>query len=803
MFTGYLDFANSTIAPAGDAFNLISDGNTGTVLSGNHSAHSFGANPPIFDWFTGTGATHIPDNATINSVRGFVAVATENDFGGISGATDVAFVFNSGNTFASGQGHAVTQQYALPLGTGDFGQTVETFYTNPIDNNHWKVKDIRDLHAGIGMSPVGGGGQDVILISELSFAIDWEVSGATPAIGDIAYADKYELAVTPNLNWPTQIDMFKPYNPGEPMFSNTKLFVKTLAATGLTYDTETRQYQHTLTEDEMQGILGFSYPDYLFSVRAIDNHGTRSQWANIRSFDAVLEHASNLFSVFPFESPSPAPAITLMGSKSASISAIEIDGDTGATRYPNVQKWEYDLSLTGGLNELFIRGVPQYGRATAYQKVKVDFPTGEVRVQYIYNTFDDFGAQHGVDRLQVYDETNVQFRVRIKDAFLHPAESNLLGLHHAIARDLDLPYDDEALTIIPNQLPYSGRMDQFYPSLRVNIRTNDIAIASPFFLVHNEHHRVQPQDLTVRLDIEPHYGPDPEVFSPPGNKVSDKEYAVDATSDTIRFKGESWAGREVFVTYARNYHVGIGEATTLSTVKTDLEAILIEGRQLFLVTLSPYRDGTETSDGLLRGPLDIQSTARFRDKDGVIQYGRSVRWTNLSLHRLTDPAFQSRYVNADGSPLNTKVEGYVEVFRGKAHHEWDKVVLGLDVWDPVDQTTEDGSNLPNLTDPIKGYWKSSAVEEQDRFTSTEAFDREFIAEKDRSTMVYIGIPYNEFKSGIGRDNDLKVVVKEPTKEEVLTEPSTFRASVSFIVTGQIQDSTFFPQTVFGGILFKP
>ena len=62
---------------------------------------------------------------------------------------------------------------------------------------------------------------------------------------------------------------------------------------------------------------------------------------------------------------------------------------------------------------------------------------------------------------------------------------------------------------------------------------------------------------------------------------------------------------------------------------------------------------------------------------------------------------------------------------------------------------------------------------------------------------------DEFKSGIGRDQDLKVIIKEGLHKEELTPPNIYRETVSFSVTGQVNEATYFPQTLFGGLLFEP
>ena len=90
-----------------------------------------------------------------------------------------------------------------------------------------------------------------------------------------------------------------------------------------------------------------------------------------------------------------------------------------------------------------------------------------------------------------------------------------------------------------------------------------------------------------------------------------------------------------------------------------------------------------------------------------------------------------------------------------------------------------------------------------RYSTTQAFDRGFVVEEDKSIMTYFGIPKEEFKSGIGDNDDLKVVIQEPENIEQLTEPGVYRATVSWSITGQAEESTFLPPTQWGGLFFTP
>jgi len=641
---------------------------------------------------------------------------------------------------------------------------------------------------------------------ELELAITGGIANYT----EVLVVSEYEIGITPDLGWDNVEAMFNAYSPSNPTDTNAKLFLKKglhVDLGTLTYDQEDREVYVELSDDEMDSFLSDGYPTYLWAIRGYTNRSERTQWSDIRKFAGQYEAPTSLFSVAEVPAVSPTRTVALAGNKDPSIRAIEINGFTGGVVYPSQETWRLDVPLEPGENIFNIRGYPIYGRATPIVQVEVDLFTGEVKRQSIPNTFDHFGALHGVDRLYSLDESNENYKTRIIDVFTHKADSNLQGLHHSVARQLDLTYDDYALTIRPTALESWRRADDAYPALELQIRTNNIYLASPGFKVHNEYHIIEPQNLSILLanEMTPNVTDEEDVFvySPPGNEVPKADYVVNYETKTLVFNKEKYQGKDCWVSYAKKLSIDIGPSITLSTVVTNLEAIQYDSRQLLTVTLSSDRVGTESSDGLLRQDIPLSSIDRYEHPTNGTTMGRRIRWTNLSLQGLLDQDYWSRHVNEDGHVLNTIIEAHVDSFNRMAHHTYEQIVLDRDTWDPVDEDVEVGGHLWRLWDAIGGYWRSSNLSNTTRYSTAQAFDRGFIVEEDKSIMRYVGVPKEDFKSGIGKTDDLKVVITKPSSVEQLSDPGVFRATVSWAITGQVSDATFLPSSVYGGLLFQP
>lgn len=761
----------------------------------------------------------LPAGATINYVRVFKALHSEEyissppDFHP-TGKTHVITSFWLGNGTNTGvytgtHGHfALNRIYDLnlypfiDLDVVNITQYVERFYTNPKTNLPWTIGEVSVMTGGYTMMKVPGADNEIIGINAFSISVAWTVTGTNYT--EVTDAYEYEIGITPDLGWANQLDMFNTYNSLDSTRTNSALILKKMSSAGWQYDPVNRAISMGLSEDEIQKVLSFGYPEYLWAVRSYDKFGNASPWSEVRKFYGVHDRPLTQFDLQTDLDGHNFPVVTLYGKKDPGLKYIEVSDDTGMAYYPNSDSWRCEFVLTGGLNELYIRGIPYNGIPTAYYRTKAYLETGQVYRHSVYNTFDDFGALHGVDRLTSLDESNVNYRERIKDVFIHPANSNLVGLHNSIARNLNLSYDDAAITIVPNTLPYSGKIDRVYPDISMIIDTNYIFFSSLSFVVENEYHKVDPQDLSIDFNQFVNLNEQVKVYCPYGVEVPVQDYIIDRDDVVIRFLKDKYIDKEVYVSYKKLVPVEIGTDQTLSEVVTGINAITYNGYSLFVAELSSNLSGDESSDGLLRGLFNVRSTERYRDADGAIQYGTKLRWTDISIHRLSDKEYQNRFLNSDGTTINSAVEGYIETFKDIVHQTWDRVELDRDVWDPVPEDELSNSLSPTILDSQKGYWVSYRKNgEEQRMFFTEAFNMAFNSEYDRSRMVYKGLKTEDFKSGIGDGDDLKLIIYRDTTEEVLQKPSLYRSTVSWEITGQITDSSYLPNTIYGGILFKP
>lgn len=619
-------------------------------------------------------------------------------------------------------------------------------------------------------------------------------TGATGGQFELSSVDTYDFGVTPDLGWYITEDLFKPYNPLEPTKSNSSLILKTdlsVSNGNITYDTGSRQLYITLSEDDMQKLVYLNYGASLWSIRGKTTNGIYTQWISPKRFTSYYQLPESYITVNNPIYTTHDRTVMLYGSKHDSINTVVINGMTGLTRYPSQSAWQYDTVLSGGINTFFIKGISK-GIETPYIYSKVTLETGSINQHKVFNTFDDFGLTVGLERIPY--ESNYSYKTRIKDVFNHPSDSNLLGLTNGIVRNLNLSYDDEALIIKPNQV--DGRFtDELYPNLSITIDTNTIYIGSTAFKRYNEYHKVDPQDNSVTLTYTTNYiGINSLiVYSSPDSVIAKDRYTVE--NNIIKLNEYV---PEIWVTYNNTFEISKLNKTVYQ-VYTGLAAFSYEDRQIFNIQTG-YLSGS--ADGLLKSTYEIRSTARYIDENEIEQYGVPIKWADVCINKLTDTGYQNRYTGEFGDLLNSKIESFVILFKNKSHIAFDTVVCDSDVFDPIDEATESSSYIPSIMDPVKGFWKSTNPLDSNKISTTKAVEMNFICDKDKTKLEYYGIKPSQFKSGIGDNDDLKVVLNTYTIKEDILKPDIFRATVAKNATGQINEASYLPETVWGSILFE-
>ena len=364
-----------------------------------------------------------------------------------------------------------------------------------------------------------------------------------------------------------------------------------------------------------------------------------------------------------------------------------------------------------------------------------------------WSHWSHFGFFLGLDRIR--GESNTEYRDRLLDVMIHRAGSTHFGLAHAINRELGLLYTDNAITIIHKTAPDGQPIVR---DLTVAVRADAMVFLSETFLVEDEAHTIPSDTLEISLsrNIERH---NLTAKDSSNNIVAPDDYVINPYRNTIRFK-DTHAGTDLLISY--NYHISVATNQTLANMVTEVTASITANAEQFVN--ATVASGYETKSGIgipLFPPSDISGTHIAFDHEEYYDELRAP-WGEAHTRSLNDPLFIESKLDVSRSMLRTCLMRYVEEARNIAHIEWSKTIFDFDRW----ATNMGLAEVPFLFDANVVHWTCENPQHTVEFTAEENNALEGVCPIDGSSLKRVGVPPSQMASGIGGDDDLKVIIEK-------------------------------------------
>jgi len=201
------------------------------------------------------------------------------------------------------------------------------------------------------------------------------------------------------------------------------------SASDLTY---TLASVYTLTESGM----------YYARMRSTDGY-TASDWSDILTFVVYL-YSPYPPTIDPVTSPADGFWQVITGTKATKLHVFirNNGGEWTEVSYPgtiDASLWRYNMPLVSGTNYIEVIATP-----TSYTEVAPSIPVGATiylivsipEVYNIWNCFDEFGLLLGLSRIP--EEKNYDYKLRLLDVYVNPANSTYVGLRNGISRELGI-----------------------------------------------------------------------------------------------------------------------------------------------------------------------------------------------------------------------------------------------------------------------------------------------------------------------------------------------------------------------------
>lgn len=418
---------------------------------------------------------------------------------------------------------------------------------------------------------------------------------------------------------------------------------------------------------------------------------------------------------------------------------VEFEDGIVLITYPTPTSWEADIVLEPEVTEYNYRLVSRAGVEYPWQTAVIVDKSSKPYVASAKNTIDLWGARLDTDRLP--GESNVAYRDRLLDVFVHRGGADHQGLLNAITRDLDLTSYDQALVIEAANSPVTGRR---FDSVYFGISNKYVRVYHPDLYVHGEKAYVDPVTRLVT----------PANYIAFGLKVtavdgSELDYDYDHLNNRLYLPTGS-GGQEVLLDYFY-MHVVSRTGKTVQELATELEALETPaGDQLLSITVDADA-AAQTAEKLQRIPehvIPIYSD----DSAGEEVEGLAVKWSDLKIEPVWEPELHESVRTWTGSLWNTKIDSAFVSLVDVAKQTWGTAVADDSVWGSTDFPLHGGQHIDCTYDAPLGYWENPIT--GDRYDSWQAYLGTDPVTGD--TLVYKGILRSDYQSGIGSGLDLRV-----------------------------------------------
>jgi hypothetical protein len=604
------------------------------------------------------------------------------------------------------------------------------------------------------------------------------VTGAEPS-PDLGYvytpADHYQIELTPDLGWGNEEVLFDPYVAGE---GNSRLIVvgnlvvgEDLVVTGDGTCT------YAVPESVMKRLLAPGFENYLWRVRAVSPQNHPGHPSLIQRFRGRVAVVHLGWTVDPVQETARGVTAIIHGKREPSIASIEVNGVSAHTTFPSPTTWQIDVPLSPGRNMLYLRAFDSQGNGSEYRHVEIDLTKKDLEQDSYFNRFDDFGYKMALKRLP--GERNLDYRRRIMDVLVHRASPTYPGLMNAVARELDLTYDDQAILLDAAAAPAGSR----YIDVVVWLTASHFYAKRTGVISKLEHHTVEGRSWRVRPDLYMEGG-DVLVERAPGSPIPPSAYRIERDTDgfpIVQFVDPSMAGSAVYLTYSYALRIEIA-GKTVNELISEINALTLEGRQFVTATLGDDMVGTRRAEGLQHFAPTVLGLQDYRTAGNETVTAVPVRWVEAELDAFCDEDFKRLFRNEHGSLFGTKYASWAEQLRGKMKSSWGYLVADSSCWSAPWMRMSGLGSLDTIYDAYVGSWATTRGGAAYSLHPSVAFLRWLVDPRDGSKLAHEGIPYEWMMSGIGFGLTLLAYIEDEFETDASEEEESV---VRQVVEGEL------------------
>jgi hypothetical protein len=567
----------------------------------------------------------------------------------------------------------------------------------------------------------------------------------------------YILELTPDLGKENLDDNFEPFILDQQVKSNpllkqyTSLVVGSNVVSDIAYETPLKQkLAYTVPLIDMIELVNAEYSRYLWRVIPVAENGSNGFPSSVQYFEPKTIVSDSSWTIDRYDQKVNGITITMAGKKSPDVGNIEINGSTRNTSILSATEWSAEVPVHNVEEKLLVRAIDKKGTYSRYKILTVSINSSEQRYNQFFNTFDKFGYLLGLERIP--KENNIDYKRRLLDVYKHRGGTTYLPLLDSVIRELDVPFDDNALVLKPHA---DFAKDYTNESISIAIDAKKISVSSSVFYVKHERHRIDPFDWTIQLKKDV-VSPTIKIEAPIGNEIPNKNNWY-SSSEKLYFRNNALADTPIFISYSYAESF-LKKGKTVKDGADFITDISVNSVPLLSVTTGSTVDTGSTIDYMQKMSYTPIRDIVLTNDGGAEVVGLAIKWSECNIESLADDKYQSQFTNAHNNFFGTRINKYADNLSAKFKIQWGHAVADRSVWQTDKNLAISATYLPTNYDFTYGYWAQSNSGSTNVLSSNEAYAYNYVNVIDGSDLYYVGVEPSQLKSGIGSNTDLVVKI---------------------------------------------
>jgi hypothetical protein len=578
-------------------------------------------------------------------------------------------------------------------------------------------------------------------------------------------AASYILQLTPDMGKENEDDNFEPFLVDQQIKSNpllkqySELVVGSNVISDYEYETPLKQkLSYTIPRIDMIELVNAEYHKYLWRIMAVAENGSIGFPSAVQYFEPKTIVFDYSWNIDRYDQKINGITTTIAGSKSPFISNIEINDSIRNTTILSPTQWSAEVPIHQVKEKLLVRAINKKGVKSAYKVLNIEISTAEQKYNQFFNTFDRFGFLLGLERIP--EEDNIDYKRRLFDVYEHRAGTTYSPLLNGIIRELDISFDDQAITLKP-----SASFAQDYPQSTLSVSSNvkSFYVFSDLFYVKHELHYLDSFDWTIQLK-KTAAGSMIKIESPVGNEIPNKGNWR-STENKLWFENDKLIGQPIYVSY-RYAETLIKKDKKVKNVLDYFTDIAINDINLFSVTTGSTVNTGSNIDYIQKFPeTPVIDTVQL-DDGGTKIAGLPIKWANCNIENLSNSDYQDVFLNSHNNLFGTTINSYADNLSAKFKIQWGTAIADKSIWQTEDNLSIGSVSLPTNYDFVYGYWHRPNSGFTTFLSVNEAYGYNYRSTVDGSNIYYVGVTSDKLKSGIGYGTDLLVKINSKSTRQL-------------------------------------